>query len=108
MHKLKKTVSILLTLLLLLSAAAVAPVSVNAVWETTDYDDVFDYYVNYAWDSYFITAYHGPGGAVTIPVDTVFGYPVNGIDEGAFRNNDDITSVFMGEDVYEGIYDYAF
>lgn len=54
-----------------------------------------------------ITGYTGPGGSVTIP-DTINGYPVTEIGDGAFSNCTKLTSVYfqgnppgLGSDVFE-------
>ena len=85
MNNIRKYVSILLTVLMLLSAAVAVPVTASA--ETSG-----DWSYSVSDNKATITGYSGEGGDITIP-STLGGYSVTAIGEEAFEYNSTITGV---------------
>ncbi|MCR5652341.1 MAG: leucine-rich repeat domain-containing protein, partial [Ruminococcus sp.] len=93
MNKLKKSVSILLTVLLLLSLAVTAPVTANA--ETSG---DWTYMKRAYWNEAMLTGYTGAGGDITIPSE-LDGNTVVSIYDNALKGKTNLTSVLIPETV---------
>ena len=91
MKNIKKSVSILLTVLMLLSAAVTAPVTAGAATS-----GAWSYSVD--GDKASITGYSGDGGDITIP-SVIEGYTVTSIADNAIKDNTTITSIVIPDTV---------
>ncbi|MBQ7504846.1 MAG: leucine-rich repeat domain-containing protein [Ruminococcus sp.] len=92
MRVIKKPISMLLTLLLMLSVVAVAPITAGAL---TDGD--YEYTVD-SNDKATITKYNGTATNVVIP-DTLDGYPVTELGNAAFARCSTITNISIPDSV---------
>lgn len=88
----KKSVSIMLALMMIMGVMTIAPLTANA--ETSG---DWTYIVN-EYDQAGISGYTGSGGDVTVPSE-LGGYPVMAIMQSAFADNEDITSVTLPDSV---------
>ena len=88
--KVKCLTSVLLSIAMLFSVFAVAPITVNASEDDKTYGD-FNYEINDD-DTCTISYYEGESADVSIP-STIYGYKVTKIGSDAFANNDSIKTV---------------
>lgn len=91
----KKTKRIWSLLLICCLLAALMPMRADAA-ETEGTEGDFDY--SYGLNGMMITAYHGSDEQVIVPA-TIAGYPVYGLEPGAFSNNETMRELTLSEGI---------